>query len=82
MLSARLDEVMPGDPHGKTYADALVEALVNRAIRGRVSAIRLILLLVEGPPPTLVEVAGPCVDVRIVACSPPVLPARPVHGPN
>jgi hypothetical protein len=70
MLSEQLDEVVPGDPNGRTYAEAVAEALVERAIRGNVSATKLILLLVEGPPPRQMEVEGACSEVRIVSRSP------------
>jgi hypothetical protein len=41
MLPDRLDEVVEGDPNGKTYAEAFIEALLNRATRACVRQTQL-----------------------------------------
>jgi|HubBroStandDraft_1064217.scaffolds.fasta_scaffold657909_2 hypothetical protein len=41
-----------------------------RAMRGSVSAMKLIWLLVEGPVPKRIEVEGACTVVRVVTCVP------------
>jgi Family of unknown function (DUF5681) len=48
-LVARLNEVVPNDPKERTYAMAIAESLIRRAISGDVQAAREITLRVEGP---------------------------------
>ena len=49
---------VPGDPEGRTYADAIAEALVKRAMRGDVQAAREIADRAEGKPLQAVALGG------------------------
>jgi hypothetical protein len=55
LISEALMRIMeckvPDDPHGRTYADLIVEATVARAIKGDLAAIKEITDRVEGPLP-------------------------------
>jgi hypothetical protein len=85
MLREKVHEVIPGDPYGRTHAEALADALFERAERGDIGAIKLLWLIVEGPVPKRIEVEEACAVVCVVTCVPAApraeLPGRPAVLP-
>jgi hypothetical protein len=58
-LKETLDEVKPGDPHKRTWAQCVVVALLQAAAAGDIRAAGLILERTEGKVKDSLQVEGP-----------------------